>query len=128
MEMTALAQAPAGQVVMILEICGVINPIVAQYVTYNLTSANHTDTPLVVLLLDTPGGLDTTMRELVQAILNSDNLIVLFVEPSRVCAASAEVFITMAPGTNIGAAPPLALGDQGKPLTRLEDNLALFPR
>jgi membrane-bound serine protease (ClpP class) len=126
----ALARAPAGQAVVILEVRGVIDPVVAQYVKHGLDTANSTDAPLVVILLDTPGGLDTAMREIVQAILNSNTPVVLFVEPSGARAASAGVFITMAahlaamaPGTNIGAAHPLALGAQGELLTTLEDKL-----
>jgi membrane-bound serine protease (ClpP class) len=92
---SALAQAPAGQAVVILEVRGVIDPVVAQYVKHGLDMANHTDAPLVVILLDTPGGLDTAMREIVQAILNSDVPVAVFVEPSGARAASAGVFMTM---------------------------------
>jgi membrane-bound serine protease (ClpP class) len=119
-----------GQTIVILEVRGVIDPVVAQYVKYGLDRANSTDAPLVVILLDTPGGLDTAMRAIVQAILNSDIPIAVYVEPSGARAASAGVFITMAahvaamaPGTNIGAAHPLALGDQGELVTTLEDKL-----
>lgn len=126
----ALAQQPSGQAVVILEVRGVIDPVVAQYVKQGLETANHTDAQLLIICLDTPGGLDTAMREIVQAILNSDIPIAVFVEPSGARAASAGVFITMAadvaamaPGTNIGAAHPLALGDQGEIIATLEDKL-----
>jgi membrane-bound serine protease (ClpP class) len=127
---SALAQTSAGQTVVILEVRGVIDPVVAQYLKRGLDTANSTNAQLVVILLDTPGGLDTAMREIVQAILNSDIPIVIYVEPSGARAASAGVFITMAahvaamaPGTNIGAAHPLALGQQGEILASLEDKL-----
>jgi membrane-bound serine protease (ClpP class) len=132
LEMTgvALAQSPSGGAIMILEVRGVIDPVVAQYVTHNLDIANSTDARLVVVLLDTPGGLDTAMRDIVQAILNSAVPVVVYVEPSGARAASAGVFMTMAahlaamaPGTNIGAAHPLALGDQGEISATLEDKL-----
>ncbi|MEW5961127.1 MAG: nodulation protein NfeD, partial [Chloroflexota bacterium] len=126
----ALAQSDVGRPVMILEVRGVIDPVVAQYVTHGLDTANHTDAQLVIILLDTPGGLDTAMRSIIQAILNSDTPIAVYVEPAGARAASAGVFMTMAahvaamaPGTNIGAAHPLALGDQGQILTTLEDKL-----
>jgi membrane-bound serine protease (ClpP class) len=126
----ALAQQPVGRAVVILDVRGVIDPVVAQYVKQGLDTANHTDAQLVIICLDTPGGLDTAMREIVQAILNSDIPIAVFVEPSGARAASAGVFITiaadvaaMAPGTNIGAAHPLALGDQGEIIATLEDKL-----
>ncbi|MBE7556085.1 MAG: nodulation protein NfeD [Anaerolineales bacterium] len=126
----ALAQQPSGQAVVILEVRGVIDPVVAQYVKQGLETANHIDAQLLIICLDTPGGLDTAMREIVQAILNSEIPIAVFVEPSGARAASAGVFITMAadvaamaPGTNIGAAHPLALGDQGEIIATLEDKL-----
>lgn len=126
----AWVQAQSGQAVVILEVRGVIDPVVAQYLKHGLDTANRTDALLVVILLDTPGGLDTAMREIVQAILNSDTPIVVYVEPSGARAASAGVFIAMsahlaamAPGTNIGAAHPLAVGSEGEPASTLEDKL-----
>ncbi len=100
--------------VMKLEVRGVIDPLVAQYVERGIRVANETQAQVVIIQLDTPGGLDTAMRKIVQAILNSDVPIVVFVSPSGSRAASAGVFITvaahiaaMAPGTNIGAAHPV---------------------
>jgi membrane-bound serine protease (ClpP class) len=126
----ALAQSLAGKAVVILEVRGVIDPVVAQYITLGLNTANHTDTQLVIIRLDTPGGLDTSMRQIVQSILNSNVPTVVYVEPSGARAASAGVLITMAahvaamaPGTNIGAAHPLALGDQGELGATIEDKL-----
>jgi membrane-bound serine protease (ClpP class) len=125
----AFAQPASGGAVMILEVRGVIDPVVAQYVKHSLDTADSADAQLVVILLDTPGGLDTAMREIVQAILNSNVPVIVYVEPSGARAASAGVFITMAahlaamaPGTNIGAAHPVDLGGQ-EMLATLEDKL-----
>ncbi len=120
----AFAQdAPPGAVV-VLEVRGVIDPIVAQYVEQGIGAANGTGAGLVVILLDTPGGLDTAMRAIVQAILNSDVPVAVFVAPSGARAASAGVFITMAghvaamaPGTNIGAAHPVDMSQSEMPAT-----------
>ncbi len=126
----AFAQRASGKAVVILEVRGVIDPVVAQYVENGLDAARKAQAQLVIIRLDTPGGLDTAMRDIVQAILNSDVPVVVFVEPSGARAASAGVFITMAahvaamaPGTNIGAAHPLALGNQGEISSTLEDKL-----
>ncbi|HXV42562.1 MAG TPA: nodulation protein NfeD, partial [Anaerolineae bacterium] len=126
----ALAQPASGKAVMILEVRGVIDPVIAQYVIHGLDTANHSDAQLVIIRLDTPGGLDTAMREMVQAILNSEVPVAVYVEPSGARAASAGVFITMAahlaamaPGTNIGAAHPVTLGDQSELTAALEDKL-----
>jgi membrane-bound serine protease (ClpP class) len=110
----AIAQDASPATVVVLEVRGVIDPIVAQYVEQGISTANGTGAGLVVILLDTPGGLDSAMRVIVQAILNSDVPVAVFVAPSGARAASAGVFITMAghvaamaPGTNIGAAHPV---------------------
>jgi membrane-bound serine protease (ClpP class) len=120
----AFAQdAPSGAVV-VLEVRGVIDPIVAQYVEQGIGAANGAGARLVVILLDTPGGLDSSMRVIVQAILNSDVPVAVFVAPSGARAASAGVFITlaghvaaMAPGTNIGAAHPVDMSQSEMPAT-----------
>ncbi len=112
----AFAQDAPSNAVVVLEVRGVIDPIVAQYVEQGIGAANGAHAELVVILLDTPGGLDSAMRVIVQAILNSDVPVAVFVAPSGARAASAGVFITMAghiaamaPGTNIGAAHPVSL-------------------
>jgi membrane-bound serine protease (ClpP class) len=126
----AFARQASGGAITIVEVRGIIDPVVAQYVKHGLDTANSADANLVIILLDTPGGLDPAMRDIVQAILNSDVPVAVYVEPSGARAASAGVFITMAahvavmaPGTNIGAAHPLALGNQGEMLATLEDKL-----
>jgi len=105
--------------VVVLRVRGVIDPIVAQYVEQGIGAAEAAHAGLVVIQMDTPGGLDTAMRTIVQSILNSDVPVAVFVAPSGARAASAGVFITMAahiaamaPGTNIGAAHPVDLSQQ----------------
>ncbi|MGQ9554447.1 MAG: NfeD family protein [Anaerolineae bacterium] len=114
MVMSVLAQQP--KTVVLLEVRGVIDPVVARYVGRSLAFAEQADAELVVMQLDTPGGLDTSMRTIVQAILNSKRPVAVFVAPPGARAASAGVFIAMAahvaamaPGTNIGAAHPVDL-------------------
>jgi membrane-bound serine protease (ClpP class) len=96
---------------------GVINPVAAEYVHDALASAQASGAQVLILKLDTPGGLDTSMRLMVKDIIGSPIPVVAFVAPSGGRAASAGVFITMAahvaamtPGTNIGAAHPVAMG------------------
>jgi membrane-bound serine protease (ClpP class) len=123
----SLAEEPGA--VVVLEVRGVIDPIVAQYVERGIHTANDAGAQLVVIQLDTPGGLDTAMRKIVQAILNSDVPVAVIVAPSGARAASAGLFITMAahvaamaPGTNIGAAHPVDIS-QGEIPSTLQDKV-----
>lgn len=129
----ASAQDVTGARVLVVEVRGVIDPIVARYVERSLAVAdnapNHS-VALVVILLDTPGGLDSAMRTIVQAILNAETPVAVFVEPAGARAASAGVFITMAahlaamaPSTNLGAAHPVDLGNQGEMPATMQDKL-----
>jgi membrane-bound serine protease (ClpP class) len=96
---------------------GVINPVTAEYVHDALASAENTKASALILRLNTPGGLDTSMRLIIQDITGAAIPVIVYVSPSSGRAASAGVFITMAahiaamaPGTNIGAAHPVAMG------------------
>ncbi|MCD6519410.1 MAG: nodulation protein NfeD [Anaerolineae bacterium] len=116
------ARGEASRPVVVLKVRGIIDPIVARYIVRGLATATQEDASLVVLRLDTPGGLDTAMREIVQALLNAQVPTAVFVSPSGARAASAGVFITMAahiaamaPGTNIGAATPIGFGGEEPP-------------
>ena len=96
---------------------GVINPVTAEYFQSVLDEAVESNAHLLVFQLDTPGGLDTSMRLIIKEINASPVPVVVFVSPNGGRAASAGVFITMAAhvaamahGTNIGAAHPVAMG------------------
>jgi membrane-bound serine protease (ClpP class) len=111
-----LAQAPTGGI-HFMEIEGVINPVTANYLNRVLEEAAAQEARLVVLTVDTPGGLETSMRIMTRAILSSPVPVAVYVGPSGARAASAGLFIlvashvaAMAPGTNTGAAHPVAMG------------------
>ena len=105
--------------VMVITINGVINPVSAEFIGKSIRKAREKQVEALVIELDTPGGLDTSMRTSVKDIIGSDVPVVVFVSPSGSRAASAGVFLTlaahiaaMAPGTNIGAAHPVAIGEK----------------
>jgi membrane-bound serine protease (ClpP class) len=96
---------------------GVINPVAAEYLHDAMSFAEAKHAQAVILRLDTPGGLDTSMRLMIKDVTGSAIPVVVYVAPSGGRAASAGVFLTiaahvaaMAPGTNIGAAHPVAMG------------------
>ncbi|MBA5866223.1 MAG: nodulation protein NfeD [Nitrospira sp. CR1.3] len=98
---------------------GVINPVSAEYLHDALTSAQESGAQALIIRLNTPGGLDSSMRLIIKDITGAAVPVVVYVAPSSGRAASAGVFITlaahvaaMAPGTNIGAAHPVAMGGQ----------------
>jgi membrane-bound serine protease (ClpP class) len=107
--------------VQVLTVKGVINPVVANYIKRGIATAEKTQAAACIIELDTPGGLDTSMRDIVQAMVGADVPVVIYVSPPGARAASAGVFITMAahiaamaPNTNIGAAHPVTIGDSGE--------------
>jgi len=105
--------------VCVLRVEGTVNPVLAGYIDRGIGLAEERGATACIMELDTPGGLDSAMRDIVQRILEADVPIVVYMPPgSR--AASAGAFITlaahvaaMAPGTEIGAAHPVALGEDG---------------
>jgi membrane-bound serine protease (ClpP class) len=111
------ARAGAAQHALILDIDGAIGPPTADYVVSALAAAKPDEVGLVILRMNTPGGLDTSMREIIKAILASPIPVATYVAPNGARAASAGTYIAyasavaaMAPSTNIGAATPVQLG------------------
>ncbi len=117
-----------GKVAYVTTYSGIISPISSRFIGSVIGEAVEKGAYMLIIELDTPGGLDTSMREIVKKILNAPIPIVIYVYPKGARAASAGVFITlsahiaaMAPGTNIGAAHPVSL--MGKPDKTMEEKI-----
>lgn len=123
-----------------ISIDGIITSPTAKYIAQSIEDANKESAEGLIILLDTPGGLDTAMRDIAKSILNAPLPVIVFVYPSGARAASAGVIITqaahvaaMAPGTNIGAAHPVAIGIGGGAMDKtmakkVENDAAAYAR
>ncbi|MDZ4230823.1 MAG: hypothetical protein U1B77_03290, partial [Dehalococcoidales bacterium] len=119
--LVAVEAQAATPAIDVLTVKGAINPVVADYIKRGIAHAEETNATAVIIQLDTPGGLDTSMRDIVQDIVSARVPVVVYVAPSGARAASAGVFITvaahvaaMAPNTAIGAAHPVSIGAEGE--------------
>jgi membrane-bound serine protease (ClpP class) len=133
----AFTTAAAAPPVSVIELDGAISPITVRLLDGALERARADGSQALVVELNTPGGLERSMRSMVQSILKSDIPVIVYVTPRGARAASAGVFITMAahvaamaPATNIGAAHPVAVGGQmDKEMTKkVENDAAAFAR
>ena len=111
----------ASPTIAVINAEGVINPVLADYISRGIEDAEESRATVCIIQMDTPGGLDTSMRDIVQDIVNARVPVVVYVAPSGARAASAGVFITMAahvavmaPNTAIGAASPVSIGPEGE--------------
>ena len=129
----------SGTIVPQLDIASSINPVTAAFIQKQINLANKNNNPAILIQLDTPGGLDSAMREIIQAELQSNIPVIVYVAPQGARAASAGVLITMAadfaamaPGTNIGAAHPVAVGPGSQAndtmMKKVENDAAAYAR
>jgi membrane-bound serine protease (ClpP class) len=125
--------------VQVLTVDGMINPVMANYLERGIEEAERSSARAVVIRLNTPGGLDSSMREIVQAIMASEVPVIVYVAPTGARAASAGTFVTMAahiaamaPATAIGAAHPVMAGGDDIPgddlRTKAENDAAAYIR
>ncbi len=112
-----LQAADERRVVDVVSVSDAITPPIGEYILKSIRQAAESGAQAIVIQLDTPGGLDLSMRDIIKECLNAPVPVVVYVSPSGARAASAGVLITisahvaaMAPGTNIGAAHPVAMG------------------
>jgi membrane-bound serine protease (ClpP class) len=126
----ARAQA---RTVLVTQVDGVITPVIADHIREGLSRAQEEAHQAFLIELDTPGGLDASMRDIIQAFLGADVPVVVHVAPSGARAASAGALITMsahiaamAPGTTIGAATPVDLGGGGDVERKLIEDAAAY--
>ncbi len=114
------ATAQEDKVAYLLTIDGAIGPATSDYLSKGIAAAASQDAELVIIKMNTPGGLDSSMRDIIKAILQSPVPVVVYVAPSGSRAASAGTYImyashiaAMAPATNIGSATPVQIGGDG---------------
>src|SRR5215470_623650 len=133
----AVAADAAVAPVAVIELDGAITPVTSRLLTAAIDRAQAERDQALVVKLNTPGGLERSMRSMAQSILNAEIPVIVYVAPTGARAASAGVFITMAahvaamaPATNIGAAHPVALsgGVDKESMKKIENDAAAFVR
>lgn len=114
-----LTAGNAAADIVVITVDSVVNPVMEEFISRSIDDLRDNHDELLVIELDTPGGLDTSMRSIIKKIIASEVPVIIYVSPSGARAASAGVFITlsahiaaMAPGTNIGAAHPVGVGSK----------------
>jgi membrane-bound serine protease (ClpP class) len=131
------APAAAAAPVSTIQIDGVISPVTVRLLETALARAQADGASALVIQLDTPGGLERSMRLICQRLLNAEIPVIVYVAPTGARAASAGVFVTMAahvaamaPATNIGAAHPVAMGGgvDKESMRKIENDAAAFAR
>ncbi|MFI5327869.1 MAG: nodulation protein NfeD, partial [Candidatus Rokuibacteriota bacterium] len=129
--------AAAARSVSLIELDSAITPVTVRLLASAIDRAQAEGSQALIVQLNTPGGLERSMRSMVQSILGSPIPVIVYVAPGGARAASAGVFITMAahvavmaPATNIGAAHPVAVGGGGdkEMLKKVENDAAAFAR
>jgi len=135
---TVPAPAAGAALVSTLQVDGVISPITVRLVQTAIERARSEGAQALVIQLDTPGGLERSMRSIVRDLLNAPIPVIVYVSPTGARAASAGAFITigahvaaMAPATNIGAAHPVAAGGgqiDKESMKKVENDAAAFIR
>jgi membrane-bound serine protease (ClpP class) len=115
----SVAAASVEGAATLIELNGPIGPAMSRYIERSLLDAQNQHSPVIIVQMDTPGGLDTSMRDIIKAILASPVAVVSYVAPSGARAASAGTYIlyashlaAMAPATNLGAATPISIGGE----------------
>lgn len=119
--LSSIALSASASAVLVARMEGPISPVSARFLAGAVDRANKMKAPCLVIMMDTPGGLDESMRQVIKRIMSSEVPVVVFVAPQGSRAASAGAFITlsahvaaMAPGTSIGAAHPVSIGQGGQ--------------
>jgi membrane-bound serine protease (ClpP class) len=130
--------APSAPQVRVIEIEGAIDPVVATYLLQEIDRAEKMEAEALLVKMDTPGGLDVSMRRMIQRMMASSVPIIVYTSPAGARAASAGTFISyaahlavMAPGTTIGAAHPVNLGGgdiDDEMSKKIENDAAAFIR
>ena len=117
-----------GASILRITVSAPIHPITSEYIVRTIRSAEATNARLIIMTINTPGGLDTSMREIIEAIVNSKVPVAAYVSPSGARSASAGFFIgiacdifAMAPGTNTGAAHPVGISITGQSMDKTNE-------